>query len=298
MTKQRTFSLIGGRVARLTRLDRCGRPVYGNESRLITEGFISIGASANVDEGDDVTVPNANGKIIARRSAKPRHNGWTVEVAFIGVNPFALNITTANPLVLNGAGDVAGFDQDTEVSGADTGWALEVWTDTGEGDVCAPMETERVGYVLFPFLQGGVVGDFSIENDAINFTVSNATSKKGHAWGSGPYVVDVDETGAPTPLAPVPPSVSLRVLEVGLTPPGETDGAVPLDDPTAPVATGATAGTPGAFAPTGAFRPEVLADMVGLTATPTTAWTTGQYVRLQSGLEAHWTGTAWAAGRA
>lgn len=298
MTAQRKFSLIGGRVMRLTRLDRCGRAVYGNESRLVTEGFISISASANVDEGEAVEVTGANGKVLARRSAKPRHNGWTVEIALVGVDPFAVNFLTANPLVENGAGDIAGFDQDTEVSGSDTGCMLEVWTDTGEGDVCSPLVDEQVGWVCFPFLQGGVVGDFSIENDAVNFTVTNAQSKRGHAVGQDfPYLVDVDASGDPAPLAPIPATVALRVMEVGLTPPGETNGAIPLDDPAAPPATGATAGAPGAFTPAGAFRPELLADMTGITATPATAWTTGQYVMLQDGSYAHWTGTAWAAGK-
>lgn len=294
--RQRTFGPIGSPVARLTRLDRCGRPVYGEDSRLVTEGHITISASANIDEGEEVTVPNANGKIIARRSAKPRHNGWTVEVAFVGVDPYALNITTGNPLVVNGAGDIAGFDQDTEISGSDYGWALEAWTEVSEGDVCAPLSEETVGYILWPFLQGGVIGDFEIGNDAINFTVSNASSKKGHSWDRGPYLVDVDENGDPTALAPVRPSVTLRVLEVGLTPPALTDGAVPLDDPGAPAAQGATAGTPGTFTPANSFRPELLADMDGIVATPTTAWTPGQYVMLQSGGFVHWDGAAWVAG--
>ena len=34
----------------------------------------------------------------------------------------------------------------------------------------------------------------------------------------------------------------------------------------------------------------------GLTASPTTAWTTGQYVLLRDGSMAHWAGTAWVAG--
>jgi hypothetical protein len=43
-------------------------------------------------------------------------------------------------------------------------------------------------------------------------------------------------------------------------------------------ATGATAGTPGTFSPSGATPPNSLAAMTSITATPATAWTTGQYV--------------------
>jgi hypothetical protein len=63
-------------------------------------------------------------------------------------------------------------------------------------------------------------------------------------------------------------------------------------------ATGATAGAPGTFTPTGATAPANLAAMSGITANPTTAWTAGQYVVLGNSTLAHWTGTAWAAGAA
>jgi len=62
-------------------------------------------------------------------------------------------------------------------------------------------------------------------------------------------------------------------------------------------ATGATGVTsPGTFTPAGAMAPANLAAMSGVTASPATAWTTGQYVKLGDGSTAHWSGTAWVAG--
>ncbi|MFJ6680588.1 phage tail tube protein [Streptomyces werraensis] len=63
-------------------------------------------------------------------------------------------------------------------------------------------------------------------------------------------------------------------------------------------ATGATAGTPGTFTPAGTTAPFDLADLDLVTADPTTAWTTGQYVVLGDGTEAHWDGADWVTGRA
>lgn len=66
-------------------------------------------------------------------------------------------------------------------------------------------------------------------------------------------------------------------------------------------ATGATAGTPGTFTPSGSVPPANVAGMTGLTASPTTAWTVGQYVQTAtSGVagQAYWNGTAWVAGKA
>lgn len=78
---------------------------------------------------------------------------------------------------------------------------------------------------------------------------------------------------------------------------GDTGNIVP---PT--FATGATAGTPGTWTPTGAGPPANAADATtkGVVASPATAWTTGQYVAgTTAGTpgEMYWSGTAWTAGR-
>jgi hypothetical protein len=55
----------------------------------------------------------------------------------------------------------------------------------------------------------------------------------------------------------------------------------------------------GSFAPTGATPPLNFADLSDaspITATPATAWTTGQYIQLADGSKAHWNGTAWVVG--
>ena len=63
-------------------------------------------------------------------------------------------------------------------------------------------------------------------------------------------------------------------------------------------ATGAApmvAGSSG-FSPAGAMAPGNLAGMTGVTASPNTAWTTGQHVLLGDGSKASWNGTTWVAG--
>lgn len=71
-----------------------------------------------------------------------------------------------------------------------------------------------------------------------------------------------------------------------------------------PSSTGAAAGTPGTWTPSGSAVP-VLADIQSghhpITASPTTAWTTGQYAQTAtpgaSG-RIYWNGTAWVVGAA
>jgi hypothetical protein len=66
----------------------------------------------------------------------------------------------------------------------------------------------------------------------------------------------------------------------------------------ASVATGATAGTPGSFAPEGSVTPANIAALASVIATPTSAWTTGQYVTLGDASTAHWDGDSWVTGPA
>ena len=68
--------------------------------------------------------------------------------------------------------------------------------------------------------------------------------------------------------------------------------------------TSATSGTPGTWSPAGSTPPATVAALTAgtpnvVTASPTSAWTTGQYVQTQtSGVpgQAHWSGTAWVTG--
>jgi hypothetical protein len=66
-------------------------------------------------------------------------------------------------------------------------------------------------------------------------------------------------------------------------------------------ATGATAGTPGTWTPPGSDPAESPATMAGITASPATAWATGEYVQTgTSGAagQVYWDGSAWLPGSA
>ena len=77
----------------------------------------------------------------------------------------------------------------------------------------------------------------------------------------------------------------------------ENEGWVAAADGGGPIAaTGATAGTPGTFTPAGSTAPANLAGMTGLTASPSSAWTTGESVKPADASDAHWDGSAWVAG--
>jgi hypothetical protein len=71
----------------------------------------------------------------------------------------------------------------------------------------------------------------------------------------------------------------------------------PTVDTGAVTATGATAGTPGYYTPSGATVPANLAALTGVTASPATTWGAGQYIITADLLANNWNGSAWAAGK-
>jgi hypothetical protein len=299
----KTFPVIGARIMRGTLLDSCGRPAWGDRVQIASEGFVSIAVTANYDDGSEKTVTNAGGKKCVYVPAKPEFLNYSIDLTFCAVDPEFYTLATGQPVVYDPrTGDAIGYRTNRGVRPADRSWALEAWSDAQGSTICEPDDDGvPYGYVLWPFLQGARVGDYTLEDNAVTFTVSQAITKDGTGWGRGPYNVVRDLTGDPSPLIDLLDALDHDHRQfTTVAPPEETIGLVPLDDPDQPDATGATAGIPGAFTPAGAVRPFDLAALqdAEVTASPATAWTTGQYVFLGDGSRASWDGDSWAAGPA
>lgn len=295
----RTFPVVNTLMLRATKVDNCGRPIYGDGSRIVTDGYISIAATMNIDDGNRIAVVNGSGVECVVKEAEPKIQSIGLVITFCKVDPDFYSMLTGQPKVVDPAsGDTVGFQVRSGIRPGSTSVALETWSEV-PGTVCDEGVTDQWGYLLYPFVQGGVIGDYTLENGAVTFQVSNMVTKDGSAWGEGPYNVVTDALGDPAPLQEaIQNDGHMHVQLTTIAPPAATDGAIPLDDPDATPATGATAGSPGAFTPADSNRPDDLAGMAGVTASPTSAWTTGQFVVTEDGSEVHWTGTAWAAGEA
>jgi hypothetical protein len=256
MAQSRCFSPVRGRAMRVTRLDGCGRPVYGEESVGVSDGFVSVSFTANSDEGEEINVTNAAGKTCVREVPCPTFLGYGVEIEFCNVDPALFAILTGQEAELDEEGYAVGFRVNSDVSACNSGFALELWTGV-PGVACTDDTSADAvpgGYLLLPYLQGGIFGDFTIENDAISFTVTGAQTKTGSGWGTGPYDV-IRSGGNPAPLdSPIASGDHLLVRYTDVAPPPAFCGTAPLLDPDDAVLTSVTA-TPGAgntatFSPT------------------------------------------------
>lgn len=296
------FPVVGGRIARTTVLDSCGRPAYGDRAQIASEGLVSVAQTANYDDGSDKTVTNFGGRKCVFVKAKAELTDVGIDVTFCAMDPDYYTALTGFPREVDPVtGNTVGYRIDRDVLPSDVSIALELWTDAGGTIGCDDEGGETYGYLLWPFMTGGRVGDYTIEDNAVTFQVTGLTSKDGSQWGIGPYNVITDAAGQPSGLLrAIGPKEPFLQRLTSVPPPEETAGLVPLDDPDEPDATGATAGIPGVFTPEGSVRPfdlEALID-ADLDASPSTAWTTGQHVILGDGSYANWSGTAWESGKA
>jgi hypothetical protein len=289
---------------RVTKLDGCGNVVLGPDSKVVSDGFISIALTPNVQQGESIQIDNAWGTRKVDEVPTPKFVNWTAEFTFIGVNPELLAMMTGMPVVLGPDGvEVNGFRINSDVDVDLLGFATEFWTGVS-GDVCDEDSATLWGYGLLPFFKGGSIGGITVQNGAINFTVTGAQSKRGSMWGVGPYNVVEDELGNPGPLREaIDPGDHLHMETTPVSPPTATDGS---PEAVGVPATGGVAAT-GASTPANSYFPANLADLIAgdagphgvdVVASPASAWTTGQRIVLRDGSTAHWSGTAWESGPA
>lgn len=227
-------SFLRGNVMRVTRLNNCGQPIYGDCNQVVSDGFVTVTLSADVQEGEEVTVTKANGQTCISDKACDQLRWYTVETEFCQVDPDLIQMM--NPTwekILDYQGDTIGYDAKGNLS-CDTGFALEIWMDTyGATDACTGEGSQGAyGYLLLPWVVGGAPGDLEIGNDAISFSFTGRT-KLGSRWGRGPYPVMLGENAVPGPLlTPVTTDTQYRLFVTTIRPPEAECGCQPVDRPT------------------------------------------------------------------
>lgn len=240
-TRQKDVSLYRSKRMRATRLDGAGRPVYGPDSVVVTRGQISTTFTGNVEEGESISQPNGNGETCLNVTATPTFTGFTVESTFCKVDFALFEMLTGNPVVLNDDGTIVGIDEGTDIDLSNVNFALELWTGAQVSDAPRDGAEGEWGYVLAPFLSGGTLGDITIENAAITFTVTGMQTRNGAAWGAGPYNVELVGGVAAPLFQPLTNKKHRRITTVEIAPPEDVPGFLPLLDRTDPAVTGVTA---------------------------------------------------------
>lgn len=245
MAQSKKVSFLRGKRMRVTVLDTAGAPKLGEHSVVTTKGAVTISYTTNTEEGTAIQVENMGGEFCVNETAVPKFTGFGVEIEFCDVDFALLEAITGQKAYVGDNGKIIGFTESTAVDLTAVNFALEVWLGSA-----VPSE---YGYVLTPFLGGGVIGDVTVENGAISFSVNGLLTKDGTAWGTGPYLVE-SVAGTPSKLRTAMAATDhRRTLVTTIAPPAVYAGTTPLLDPAKPAVTGFTATPTGlsvSFSPT------------------------------------------------
>lgn len=191
----RCFTPLLGKRIRVVALDSCGNvPAAGTaDSMVVTDGFISVTLSAEVEDGAEIITKKASGALCVNEKQSNSFKRFTAEMEFCGVDPGLLSLVTNAEVYEDYNSDAAGI---VVPEGAiDKKFALELWTGIAGGE-CEPGE-EASGYMLLPFVNGGVLGDITVDGEnAVSFSMTGAYTKGGNSWGVGPFDVLNNSGGA------------------------------------------------------------------------------------------------------
>lgn len=217
---------------RATLLNSCGQAQTGSCSTVVSDGIISVEMTKQYEDRQEFFVKNGDGNFCVKETNPPILKWINLVLTFCNVDPELVNITTAEPLVANDAASPVNTGFSTqEGSAALANFALEGWTRiTNSGASCTG--GVEYGYVLFPWVAEGTVGDITFQNDTVSFIV-NARTKSNSLWGVGPYNIDYSDNpaGSTTPVKLLTPITSIqhhRMFLTRLAPPTASCGCVAL----------------------------------------------------------------------
>jgi len=231
----------------------------------------------------------------------------TFNLSLCSPDPEAASLIAGGEVLCNPAGgEIIGFTSPPVGAVIGNPVAIEIWSIANiKGK---PASGTPFWHWAFPYVKVRWEGDREFTNGALaNAFTGQALGNEALADGTGLNPDMTDPTGTQDfvtyKCALVNPFSYVRAAQApqlyGFDGPW-TAGCV---DCATVRPTGATAGSPGAFTPTGSDPPTNLADLRATTpsaivASPTSAWTIGQHVVLADSSHAHWDGDSWEAGNA
>ena len=213
---------------RVTKLNSCGQVVTGSCSQVVSDGIISIAMTKNYDDREEFFVKNGDGQFCVRETNAPQLKWIDLVITMCNVDPDIVNLVASEPLYSDDSAAAVKIGwSTTEGSTANVNFALEGWTRlSGSGVACTG--GTQYGYVLFPWVVEGTIGDMTLENGVANFVV-NARTRSNSLWGVGPYNVDLSDAAGtlnnPIPmLTPILSTQHHRMFITRLAPPAAACG--------------------------------------------------------------------------
>lgn len=199
--------LVRGKTARFTLVDACGFPQIVN-SMYVTDGFVTVKQTKNMDTGDEIKVRTAQGIIGVYEPGRVSMLNYETDVQFTGIDPAAMAMLTGDPLVLDYAGAAVGWEEQA-LTPVTQNFALEVWTQSSGGPCSAASPT--IGYMLYPMIGQAYIIFDDITDKEVTGTIKGM-SYGSPSWGRGPYGATGDGSSVTGPVTSALTPTPARLL--------------------------------------------------------------------------------------
>lgn len=217
-----SYNSIKGVALRATKLDSLGRWVTGTTSMVVSSGFVNINMQANIQDGTEFQVKNANGDLCINDKDPSRLKYYNLQMDFCEVDPELFTLFTGARTVVDYASTSTGLA--LSEAGSTQQFALEVWTKIPAGGPNSNTSRQWV-YWLLPGVKNGIVADFQIQEGPMTFSM-RATTFPNTNWGKGPHSVVAQNAGgtAGKLLANVAADEHIVTFATEITPPTAATG--------------------------------------------------------------------------
>lgn len=189
-------------VVRITRVDGCGRPVYGECNAVVSRCIATITDSPEVEEAEARTQTGFDGTPCFTAPGCDTISYHELEIRWseISIDGFSI-LNPGYRITRDSSGQAIGMFANNRID-CSTGYAIEVWASAGgDSDICTG-ETDAEGswyYRVYPWIAGATPGEVTMGGtDEVAFPMTGRT-KSGSRWGRGPYMVTLVD-GVPSPL--------------------------------------------------------------------------------------------------
>lgn len=224
----RCFTPILGKRIRVVQLDKCANlpTAAAADSMAVTDGFISVQLSSEVEDGTEIITKKADGSLCVNEKLADSFKRFTIELEFCGVDPGLLSLVSNAEVYEDYQSNPAGIV--VPEGTIDKTFSLELWTGLS-GQACEPGVEEASGYMVLPFIQAGTLGDITVDGEnAVSFSLTGAYTKGGNAWGTGPFKVLKGMSGAAKLPTALDPADHFLLVETGIAPPVSACGLQPF----------------------------------------------------------------------
>lgn len=202
-------------------MDNCCAPATGTScDYVVSDSFVTLNLTAEMEDPDEFIVKLANGKLCINETGLSTLKRFNLELEVCNADPDLFEVIAGVQTVADYAGNVVGFEIDQQL-GAGNRFALEFWSKV-VGDECTDPTTgaQQYLYWLLPCVKNGTIGDITIENAPLTWTLTGEAVPSS-AWRRGPYnVVPINASNTPGKLlAQLAPETALHVQFTTIPPP-------------------------------------------------------------------------------